>query len=39
METQIMLLLGSLLCALVGGFLVSLALQERIVKVLRNQKV
>lgn len=39
METQMMLLLGSLLCALVGGFLVSLALQERIVKVLRNQKV
>lgn len=39
MEMQMMLLLGSLLCALVGGFLVSLALQERIVKVLRNQKV
>lgn len=39
METQMMLLLGSLLCALVGGFLVSLALQERIVKVLRSQKV
>ena len=39
METQMMRLLGSLLCALVGGFLVSLALQERIVKVLRNQKV
>ena len=39
METQMMLLLGSLLCALVGGFLVLLALQERIVKVLRNQKV
>ena len=34
METQMMLLLGSLLCALVGGFLVLLALQERIVKVL-----